>query len=1013
MFRRISTCCLAVSLAWMSTEAGPPSGDEAIDLAKMMQMAKGGPDKGSDDESPFPKFDEVTKDMESKKGLFTLWSYPPSAKGKDKEKLLCQVPKSFLGEDFMLSVSFSGGGFFTGFPLEERVVRWEQLDKKLLLIEPETGFITDASHTVSDVVRRTYPDRIRVSVPIVTKSPQGDPVIDLGRMLKSDFADISWMARIPMFGGMAGAGGVNASLSKWTTKKSFELNVEIGVELAMRRMSPPGSFDKKQVHFSFWKLPRTSFKPRIADDRVGYFLTSNRDWSKPVDERDIFNRYIDRWHLEKRDPSLSKCEPKKPIVYYIEKTVPVRFRRAVREGILEWNKAFEEVGFINAIEVRQQTYDNEWKDLDPEDMRYSFFRWIVSGGSFAMGPHRSNPFTGEIYDADIIFDDSMVRYYQQEAQAMLPPAATARKLNDPVLRAFLDKNPQFNHPSQDWETFSFGHDHDAELRDKMRQRMRQRGHVACDYAEGMKHQMAVAQTMLAGQPPEVIERFLYDIIKEIVMHEVGHTLGLRHNFKASTIHSLDEIKKRRTTGEALVGSVMDYNPILFFKDSATEGHFITPTIGPWDYWVIEYGYRPADGSYKHEAKNGNGDEDEAEDEEKEETAEPETAAEGNPLKDIPPEVLDKLPPEVRKMLESGGAAAMMAEAHGGGAPHNNKPSGPSFSGPNAAEKKMLHAIASRASEPELVYATDEDTTALSADPRTNRFDMASDPVDWAKERIDLVDNRLDSILDWAVKEGESWYFVRQAFISLIVEKAFILDYVGRYIGGQYMNRAHRGDPDAATPLELVDPDRQRAALSFIADNLYQDEFFNFPPEVLNHLIAPRWWHEGAQMDYAVDFPIHRLIASLQRLNLFDRLFPGTLKRIHDAELKTTDPNRFTVAEYLKTLQDACWGDSLDTSRIKKGSWTDAAPAISNVRRSLQREYLSVIEPLVRTSPGMVMSPDLHAMAQYCLRQLDKKIGKVLESGDLDFASEAHLAACKSRIERILEAELKEYGGIGF
>ena len=78
-----------------------------------------------------------------------------------------------------------------------------------------------------------------------------------------------------------------------------------GVELAVKRKSPPGSYDKKMVHFSFWKLPKTDYTPRVADDRVGYFLTANQDWAKPTDARDIFNRYIDRWHLEKRDPSLS------------------------------------------------------------------------------------------------------------------------------------------------------------------------------------------------------------------------------------------------------------------------------------------------------------------------------------------------------------------------------------------------------------------------------------------------------------------------------------------------------------------------------------------------------------------------------------------------------------------------------------------------------------------------------------------------------------------------------------
>lgn len=1008
MLRRVLACCTVVCLVWLTTAAGPPPDSIAVDvseaMAKAAQAKGGGPAK----KGAFPDFDEVTKDMKSKEGLFTLWFYPGSAKDKDTEKLLCQIPKGFLGEKFMLSISFSGGGFFTGFPLEERVVQWEILDKQLVLVEPETRFVADSKHTVSDVVRRTYPERIRAAVRIVTKSSGGDPVIDLGKMLKSNFADIAWMSAVPMFSGRGGGGGgVNPALSKWTKKKVFELNVEIGVALAVGRRSPPGSFDKKLVHFSFWKLPKSDYKPRTADDRIGYFLTTNQDWAKPTDSRDIFNRYIDRWHLVKRDTSLPLCEPKQPIIFYIEKTVPVKFRRAVRDGILEWNEAYEKIGFVNAVEVRQQTDDNEWKDLDPEDMRYSFFRWIVTGAGFAMGPHRANPFTGQIYDADIIFDDSMVRFYEHSAQNMLPSSAMALKMRDPVLREFFDKYPQWKRPQREWESFIFGEQEETALREAMRERMRQRGYVGCDYAEGMKHQMAVAHSVLAGQPQEVIDRFLYDVIKEIVMHEVGHTLGLRHNFKASSIYSLDEIKRRRKTGEPTVGSVMDYNPTLFFADNAVDGHFITPTIGPYDDWAIEYGYRPADGSYKpkdapqEDTDSSEGGEEEAEDVVSEDSGNDSTEK-------ISKELLEQLPPDIRELIKSAETKSTSAETEKGEEP-DAKPSPAPFKGPNAAELKMLHAIASRSAEPELAYATDEDTTILGPDPRSIRFDMASDPIEWAEERIKLVDGRMDNILEWSVKDRESWYYLRRSFTSLLFEKARVLNYVGRYIGGQHTSRSHRGDADAAPPFELVDPKLQRKSLAFIEKHLFQDDFFSVPPEVLNHLAAPRWWHSGTRISFSIDFPIHDLIANLQWWNLFDRLFPNTLRRIHDAEMKTDSADKFTVAEYLQRMKDACWLDSVDIKRLGKRKWTDASPFISSIRRSLQREFLNMMEPLVRIHPGMVLSPDLHAMLQNCLRRLNVDIGKMLEAGGLDFASESHLASCKSRIDRMLAPELDEFG----
>ncbi len=972
MLTRIGTRLLAMSfvfvLAPSSAQAGP--GELAV-TETPPSIPDGAAKPGSDGADEFPKFDEITKDMVSSKGLFTLWSYDPKAKGKNKEKLLCQIPASFLGEQFMLSTSYSGGGFMTGFPLDERVVKWEILDKKLLLIEPNSGYVFNKSEEVNDVVRRTYPDRIRVAVPIVTKSSGGDPVIDLGPLLKGDFAGISWMS-------MGRGGSINRSLSKWTTKKSFELNVEIGVELAMSNTTPAGSYDKKMIHYSFWKLPAGDYKPRVADDRVGYFLTVNQDWSKPSNARDLFNRHIDRWHLVKQDTSLDLCEPKQPIIYYIEKTVPVRYRKAVRDGILEWNKAYEKVGFADAVQVRQQTETNEWKDLDPEDMRYSFFRWIVSGGSFAMGPHRANPFTGQIYDADIIFDDGMARVWEQQADRLLPSAIVAAKLSDPVLEEFLEAHPEFRRPTHDWETVKLGNDDDEKLRAAMRARLHDRGIHTCDYMDGMKQQMAVARSMLTGQPREVVDRFLYDIIKEVVMHEVGHTLGLRHNFKASTIYSLDEIRRRRTTGEPTVGSVMDYNPTLFMTKNALEGHFVTPTIGPYDYWAIEYGYRPVDGSYKAPTTEG--------------AEEPEKRDEGKGAE-----------------LASAKAVSDDTAKDAVEKPESNKPSAPAFTGPNSPELEMLHAIASRAAEPELAYATDEDTTFLSPDPRSNRFDMAADSIEWAAERIKLADDRLDNVLEWSVKDHESWYHARSAFVSLLFEKSRVLDFVGRYIGGIHTSRSHRGDPDARIPFEVVDAAEQRKALAFIEDQLFNDDFFAAAPEVLNHLAVPRWWHDGTSVNRVVDFPIHRYISVLQWRHLFDRLYPNTLRRIHDAELKSTAADKFTVAEYLQRIQAACWSETTARKRTTAGNWTDASPFISSVRRSLQREYINVLEPLVRSKPGDVVSPDLHAMTQHSLRTLGTQINGILTAGKLDFASAAHLTACQSRIERILAPKLDEYG----
>jgi len=131
--------------------------------------------------------------------------------------------------------------------------------------------------------------------------------------------------------------------------------------------------------------------------------------------------------------------PKKPIKFWMEKTIPFAYRKPIRDGIEEWNKAFEKAGFYNAIEVEQQPDSAEW---DPGDINYNTFRWITSGAGFAMGPSRVNPTTGEILDADIIFDADFLQYWKQEYEYFTPEGKSVRKalLRTPIDRARISSH---------------------------------------------------------------------------------------------------------------------------------------------------------------------------------------------------------------------------------------------------------------------------------------------------------------------------------------------------------------------------------------------------------------------------------------------------------------------------------------------------------------------------------------------------------------------------------------------
>lgn len=857
----------------------------------------------------FPDFKDVTKDLKELPGLFTLYRADPDDENQDPQKLLCQIPKGLLNEDLLFATSISRGGYFTGWMWKDYLVRWEVVGKHLKLVTPDTRYVHKEGQPITDAVERTYNEQFLAAIPIVTMPPGGDVVIDLGTLLKSNLADVSFMG---------GGGGVRPELSKWTKTKVFPDNVLIDVDLAIAHRD--GGGQSVGVSYVFRRLPKLgSYKPRGADDRIGYFLTARMDWSREVSARDTFERYINRWELEKRDPALSLSPPKKPITFIIEKTVPIQWRRWVRQGILEWNKAFEQIGFVDAIVVQQQTDDNEFADYDPEDARYNFFRWIVSGSSFAMGPSRVDPRTGQILDADIIMDDSFVRVFMQDLD-FYAPAAVA-DLKGPGFRTWMEQEPEMV-PALLARQQDAAEDSLPALLAVAEEKLHANGHHVCSYARGMQQQMTFVHNALiaTGSGKELPEHFIGEAIREVVTHEVGHTLGLRHNFKGSSWLALDEIKRRRDeTDEPTCASIMDYNPLLFFADDKADQvrHFVTPTIGPWDYWVIEYGYRvPGDGT---------------------------------------------------------------------------------------PEREMLKQIAARCAEEGLDYATDEDTRGIySPDPLTNTYDYSADPLGWADSRRALCDKLLDSVAQWAVQKGEPRYFIRRAFDTICFEKARNLEYVARLVGGQYFHRDHVGDPNARPAFKIVAAQTQRAALKLLGETLFADEYYAYDKELLNQLAPSRWNHWGSSAPLRLDYPIHDHVASMQLWTLMDITSAPVLQRIYDAQLKTDAADRFTAAELIKTVRDQIW------HKLKVNgdeTYSDGEPMISSLSRGLQRQYLEIMLNLAQGQPGWRMSADLQGMVRYALQELSGQIGRTLKNvKKLDFASRAHLVECKSRIDRVLEAQ---------
>jgi hypothetical protein len=310
------------------------------------------------------------------------------------------------------------GGMTWGFG-DDWVWQFRKIGNNVHVIRKNVRFKADANSPESRAVRAAYTDSVLFSLPTTLKGPKGGDLVDLTPVFMSDLPQIAQSLPGFMF---------SPQKSLISKVKAFPENVELEVAATyassgqMQIDTVPDSRGVTiNVHYSITKIPTTGYQPRLADPRVGYFLTVVKDYSNKTD-REQFVRYINRWDLQKADPSAELSPPKKPIVFHIEKTVPYKYRKAIYDGIYEWNKAFEKAGFVNAIEVHQQLEND---DKDPEDVRYNFFRWITSNAGFAMGPSRVNPYTGQILDADIIFDADFLTSWKQEFETFTPSSIAA------------------------------------------------------------------------------------------------------------------------------------------------------------------------------------------------------------------------------------------------------------------------------------------------------------------------------------------------------------------------------------------------------------------------------------------------------------------------------------------------------------------------------------------------------------------------------------------------------------
>ncbi len=319
------------------------------------------------------------------------------------------------------------------------------------------------------------------------------------------------------------------------------------------------------LHYSLAPLPATPMPTRLADPRLGLFTTSLLDFSNDL-QRSPRQRVVNRWRLEKKDAAAEVSEPVQPVTFWIDRNVPLAYRETVRSGILEWNRAFEKIGFRGAIAVQQQADDAAFDTLD---FGYASVRWMMNAEPQfgAIGPSHVDPRTGEILDADIAFEGMSARAVRGvRAQVLGSGRGDAAPISfAPELQAAAEP---------------YGH------------------RARCQHAALGVEQLGYALDVMEARgeiDPDspIAQQFVLDYVKDSIMHEVGHALGLRHNFRASRVYTEEQLSDPEfTRANGTTGSVMEYNAVNLSRPGERAGVPFQTTLGPYDYWAIEYAYKP-------------------------------------------------------------------------------------------------------------------------------------------------------------------------------------------------------------------------------------------------------------------------------------------------------------------------------------------------------------------------------------------------------------------------------------